>query len=311
MKFALLFASFVATSVLIYLPQRSAILSESFQNSCSSFIHNPHFHKSSDTSSEIVDAYLCGVDLPEGGTKSLFIQTSLYHLIVVSGSHLVFISLILEVLLPSMPFGVHLLLYLLLALMTGLQPPILRALFCAVAMGLGKSFRLHWSRLFVIFFGSFSCLCFFPDWIGSLSFLLSLGATLSLFAGKILVPKNQKHPKLWNHVLVYIFLLPLLWGWGQLHPLGILTNLLIAPALSVSLWTLCGIWLFLPGFGDLGFELLLKLLSEVSEWMPLVQPQGNTSILLKWVYVMILVFALWTMQVQLLRNQETHGVTEK
>lgn len=302
MKFAIVLSLFFALSAFTKLPERLAGLSSFLQKSCSSFVHYPQFHKSSDTAEDIVDAYLCGVDLPEGRNKSIFIQTSLYHLIVVSGSHLVFFSLILETLAPSLPQPVHFFTYLALALVTGMQAPILRAFFCSTTKTLSPLLRLHWSPLFTLLMGSFLGLCLFPSWVQSSSFLLSLGATLSLFAGQTLLPPTNSKNAFHTHILVYIFLLPLLWGWGQLHPFGILTNLVIAPTLSVVLWALCGLWFLWPTGATMAIELLVRGLGELADWMPLMKANDTASLLSKWVYLLGLIYFLWANQLKVSRQ---------
>src|SRR5688572_25924952 len=72
------------------------------------------------------DAIVCGKSLkPENA--EVFRVTGVIHLLVVSGSHLIVLTQILEKLLPSWP-RLHFLILALFAGFTGFQPPVARAL---------------------------------------------------------------------------------------------------------------------------------------------------------------------------------------
>jgi competence protein ComEC len=228
------------------------------------------------------------------------------------------LSFLLEKLAPNLPVIAHLFSYLILGFFTGLQPPILRSFFCFLTGLLEGKFHLHWSPLFQTLMGSFICLCLFPHWITSLSFLLSLGATLSVSAGCYLSKsklesglhsKTSVYDKLISGALTYLCLIPLLWGWGQAHPLGILTNIFLAPALSLTLWILSGLWLIWPSAAILGFDILLRILSEMANWMPLTVLPGQTTLPSKWIYVLLLILFLWILQLRKYRKTACQNET--
>src|SRR5262245_6137827 len=68
-------------------------------------------------------ALVCGVSLPSGHEKQIFVDTGLIHLMVVSGSHLVFI----ERLTGFLPNSIRLVLGGAYAFLTGFQAPVMRA----------------------------------------------------------------------------------------------------------------------------------------------------------------------------------------
>jgi ComEC/Rec2-related protein len=300
MKFVFILLFCAIFSTVASLPNLTAKLSAHLQDRCRIYFHKPS------ESSQIVEAYLCGADLPEGPTREIFIQTSLYHLIVVSGSHLSFLSLILNLIglrysFFQFVFSVGL------ALVTGLQPPVVRALFQQLVSEGSGHFRWHWRSIQQIILGSFLALSFFPMWISSLSLQLSLGACLSLDAGKLLTKPNSaansKLKALESAALTYLFLLPLLWGWGQLHPFGILTNFFIAPILAGVLWLLCGVWVFSPLVATSGFEFCLRLLAKLAPIIPLTTSGESLQTATRWIYILALGGTLWGLQIHQQRSR--------
>ena len=295
-KFVFIFLFCALLSTAVDLPTQAAKISGLAQNRCRIL-----FHKSFD-SSQIIEAFLCGVDLPEGEIKSIFIQTSLYHLIVVSGSHLSFLLLFLSFL----RLQNSLIVFLAscgLALITGFQAPIVRALVQSLWHGLNVFCRWHWRGTQELIIAAMFTLSLFPMWVTSLSFQLSLGAVLSLKAGQLLHKKSEEVFDWTSGLLCYLFLLPLLMGWGQLHPAGILTNLFLAPVLTAALWVISALWLFLPIPMDYALSGCVFLLREVARMMPLTQSEVSFDSSERWFYLLILMSFLWGLQIHRERSR--------
>lgn len=170
--------------------------------------------RNSSVARDLNRALACGTDLPPRSPwKQLLTRTGLYHLVVVSGSHLVLLELALRKL-PSAIFGVSagFLLFL-----TGLQAPLARGLLARFApLAARGPFRVALVH--------FLTLLLFPAWTGSLSLALSTAASFGLSAR---MPKASWRP--WQRLtLPWLFTLPLITGFGSAHPSQLLSNALCA-----------------------------------------------------------------------------------
>lgn len=203
-------------------------------------------------------ALICGQDLQEIHLKNLFRETGLYHVLVVSGTHLTWLSALL-----TLGSGrrhplliVALILY---SLVTGLQPPVIRALF-------------HWflSPFFpspfkakVVFYSYLASLLFHPPWIHSLSLQLSVVASLIL---------SFKRSSAWvSGLMIHFLLIPLLAPLSVLHPLGAMTGILLAGVVELFCFPLCLAALALPflqSMVDGILHALIQLLGEIAQLLP-------------------------------------------
>jgi predicted membrane metal-binding protein len=194
-------------------------------------------------------AVLCGSDRLSETHRSEFKTLGIYHVIVVSGSHLVFLATVLEFgNLMNRPF--RFLLLVVYSILTGLQAPVTRALLSQVLSELNKFFKLSRPYYWRTFDSYVISILFFPAWRQSLSLLLSTLASLSTGLGKTIHPQlNSIFKDLFVHsgvfMILYFFLLP----YGCNHPFTILTNLFLAN---------------LAGFGLLLLSLLSILISPLS-----------------------------------------------
>jgi len=176
----------------------------------------------------------CGSNDIDGETKNLFLRTGLYHLLVVSGAHLILLERLLDRLLRERQ-RLKLAVFFLFALTCQLNPPILRALF-------GQGFRLLSKRqsLFLndetrLLLAGLWCLILFPQWLGSLSLLLSWAASLAL---------NYRIAEWKKHFVIALYLLP----W--VHALSfamILNNLVFGLVFETILFPLSFVCFVLPG----------------------------------------------------------------
>jgi ComEC/Rec2-related protein len=277
-KFSLILVLFIFFQI-TPLPRILAHASSISQSFCTKQIHNDL------ENSEIIEAYLCGDDLSEGPIKEIFIKLSLYHLVVISASHLSFLTSVLQIFNIQKKWVVAATL-IAFGILTGLQPPIVRALIIILLSIYSNFFRLQWRNHWQIIFSLLIAVSLFPKWIDSQSLLLSMGTGLALcFA--------QFSKSTWLKALTtYIILLPLLTGWAQLHPIGILFNLFLAPILVGILWLFSGIWLLFPVFANSGLNILMKVLREFSNLAPLETGSKTLNINIKWIYIFLLITCL-------------------
>lgn len=207
-------------------------------------------------------ALLCGSPIPNSNFKSLLIETSIYHIVVVSSAHLIFLKSTFETLLPktlpqslrSFFICVGLFVY---SLMTSLEAPILRALGVLLLAALSKKLKLHWKPHQILLYSTILAIGINPNLINSISLQLSFLTGLGL---AIELPPTQTTQKLViRSLLLYLLLFPVLCLFMTPHPIGILINSFIAPLISflilpLSFLSLLGTFLrsiylsFLEGF---------------------------------------------------------------
>lgn len=223
-------------------------------------------------------ALLCGAELHEPELHLLLVEVGLYHLVVVSGAHLTFLERSFRRLLPV---RAHALLPLFLgfyALVSGWQPPVVRAW---IQCGLGTSARSSPADVLKSWIW---CLALHPQWIHSLSLHLSVVACLILTV-------SWRSSPLTLGFRMFLGLFPLLAGWSPLHPLISLIAVALAPV-SLALW-----------FATLGFELLNpsgfelwngllaaweSVLREVSRFQPPFEKNNLGQARTAWLYALIL-----------------------
>jgi ComEC/Rec2-related protein len=205
-------------------------------------------------------AIVCGLPLKNSDFKSYLVTTGLIHLIVVSGSHLVFLGEFTEKFGPKRGKIILLIAF---TLITNLQPPTVRALMSIFLNNLNKRKHLFWTRAHQVFMSGIITLLFFPGWISSISFVMSWAASFALGSNKF-----QSH-QLRYHLWVFVILFPIFLPLAPLNPISILTNLIFAPLVGTILFpvSILGFVKFLTPFTDLlwsGFDLVLKFVSQAA-----------------------------------------------
>ena len=238
---------------------------------------------------DIYKALVCGKRLPSGEVKQLFVKGGLIHLTVVSGAHLVFLeSLWLKLPLPKTLKVKGLSLFLILyALASNLHPPVLRALFSFFLLQLSHNLQLFWSSTSIILFSALICLIYNVTWVDSVSLQLSVLASLVYSISKNSLKKS---------FFIYLFILPLLNRWQNLHPFTVLINWIAAPLISGFLFPLSFLSPFAPFLYKASDFLWLKFLwlLEGVKFLPsdtvLIQyqlPENWT-----WFYILLIFFVL-------------------
>ena len=180
----------------------------------------------------IYKALVCGKRLPQGSIKEVFSEGGLIHLMVVSGAHLLFLEkFYLKLPLPIPQKLQNFCLYFLIlvfAVTTTLKAPILKSVFSFCLFRISKSKKLFLNSVTVTVLSGFLCLVYNPSWINSYSLQLSLLASL-VYSFRGFLKKS---------ILIYIFLLPIINHWTQLHPISIFINWIFAPIIGSLLFPL-------------------------------------------------------------------------
>lgn len=224
--------------------------------------------------SSVYGGLFCGSTNIDGPTKNLFLSTGLYHLLVVSGAHLVFLENGLDRVLKGHE-RTKLSVFFVFALVCQLNPPILRALF-------SQGMRLASSRnhLFLsdetrILSSGLLCLILFPQWVHSTSLILSWTASLAL---------NYKSSPWAKHGIVAIYLLP----WTQtLSAASILNNFLFSFAFELFLFPASFLLFMTPGSRPLAnglWELMAQILERLPQVTSTLHPPPAVNY---WPYVFI------------------------
>lgn len=178
-------------------------------------------------------ALVCGATPPLGRELVTFQITGLYHLLVVSGSHLIFLSRWLAPL-TRLPGG-RVLLYLALnayVLICQGAEPVVRALVQLMIGDLVRWRRWNWSAAQIALASGITCLGFFSSWILSVSFWLSwLASLVCAFAGQ------TRWRAAFRVAVIQGVLLPVFSG--SSFPLTVVSNWLIGPLLGQYLLIVC------------------------------------------------------------------------
>lgn len=268
MIFLLCLALALSTPMSSTLLKNMSSLADSYHQKCTQTISTSLKNKAA------LDSLLCGEKITNPNLQKNLTQTSLIHLFVISGSHLLLIDGILSKL--SIPFLLRFLVLSFYSLLAAWQPPVVRAL-------LGLVFRESTRQKGCYFTGDLSVLAtglltlfLFPEWRSSLSLQLSWVASLALCGPSLLRLRSVFYKLLLVQLLVFVFLAPLLWGFGSLHPLG-LFNIFLAPVIALILLPLGTLLLVIPQLALL-FDFILEGFSQVLLWFsdPIVLPQSHS-----------------------------------
>ncbi|MCC6138752.1 MAG: ComEC/Rec2 family competence protein [Bdellovibrionaceae bacterium] len=182
---------------------------------------------------KIYNGLVCGSRNIGGSTESLFISTGLYHLIVVSGSHLIFIETLLKKL-PQRFQCINGILLFLFSWMCLLNAPIGRALVSYSLHHASRKFFLFLRQDQIVLAAGLISLLVFPEWITSVSLQLSWMAALcmSLPASKTL-----------KAFLCLLYIAPLL---GLQNPLWAFNNIFFIALFDAVLFPFTALSLFIP-----------------------------------------------------------------
>lgn len=198
------------------LPEYAAALAEVLQGHCVAAMAPHKFF-------ELTSAVVCGLTPSSSIETASFKNLGLYHLLVVSGSHLIFLENLLSLALKGrlrIFVGPALLVF---TFYTGLQPPCLRAFVQWCLQLVSKQQKLFLRPWQICGLSGCLSLLLFPHWLNSYSFLLSWCCSLALSISPMLVSKR------YAPIVFYVLMLPALLRMAPPHPLSIAVNILLAP----------------------------------------------------------------------------------
>jgi hypothetical protein len=215
---------------------------------------------------------ICGQPLPSS-ERSLFLNLGIYHWLVASGGHLLFIQLVLEKggVKKNWVRSTVLLAY---TMVCGFQAPILRAYTSLILDLFSKKQGLFLTRQQRNLNSGLFCLCLFPDWFGSFSFQLSWIASLAI---------QPKRSAAFQALNVSLFLWPLCQSWSFLH---LIYNILLTPIFSLFLFPMTLFFFLLAPllpFGNFFWQIFYKIFEHLPG--EIVEIERFESSILVWIYI--------------------------
>lgn len=276
----LLLAFTLSTSTTPALLKNTSALSQSFQQKCSNSIppqtENPH----------VMASLICGEKLTDETLKKNLVKTSLIHIFVISGSHLILLDELLSIL--KIPVLLRFLFLGFYSLIVGWQPPAVRALIAlGTRVGL-KKMRWHFPPDLLTLIAGLTTLTLFSEWWQSNSLLMSWCAALALCWVPLLRIKNRLAALLLSQLTIYLFMIVPLWGLGSLHPLNLLYNIFLGPVVSFILLPLAALSMAIPTLTSL-FDSTLSLFEKIIAVMaePIVLKSASPpSLGLLWCWIL-------------------------
>lgn len=239
---------------------------------------------------EIYASLVCGKKLPTSELSQNLKNLGIYHVIIVSGSHLIFLSLLVEKIFTSTRLSklkfFTLPLLIVYALATGAEPPVVRALFSIIIDTLQKKRKLFWNQNEVIFISLLVSLALFDPWRKSYSLLLSYVASVAL---SLTAKKQHLLKNLGIYFLIFPFLLPL----SAPSPVSFITNMLLAPLVGFVLFPLSFLAFIIPYFYllvDPFWKAFLFLCSVVG---PELSPLEKVSYSISYMWMMAIFLNLY------------------
>ncbi len=177
--------------------------------------------------SGLFQSFLCGNKLDKSLPKQTLIKAGIYHLIVVSGGHFLFLDFILNFL--KFPLFLRCLFLFIYYIATGLQAPGFRALI-HILFSIFISFSsISTSKLNKLLISGIICLILNNSYWSSLSFWLSFSVCMALATAKILFFNEKPINRfVLENITIYIFLMPFLITLSYSHPLTLFIGSILA-----------------------------------------------------------------------------------
>ncbi len=221
---------------------------------------------------QLGQALVCGRSLPSGNLKNVFTDLGIYHVLVVSGAHLTWITTIIMFLLPgSSRFSFFLLV--LYTLMTGAQAPVVRAL---LEQGFRHSKVPSWVGQIFAMLGS---LIFQPLWWNSRSLFLSALARQAILRGSSIFQQTLR---------IQLVLLPLLIDFANPSLIGWISACGLSVGIELVLFPiLVGVGFFpeLSSLSEPLLEFFMQFLREIHAFLPQdPKPLFQNIPLVPWAY---------------------------
>ena len=249
----------------------------------------------------IYSALLCGEKLPEGEIKNTFITLGIIHLMVISGAHLIFLEKIWSLLprfrLKNTLLAIFLFIY---SMSAGLNPPVLRALFALFLSRINKDLKLFWSPYLRVHISGLLCLCCQSSWFQSLSLQMSWVASMGM--------ANRQFSRLKSCALTFLLILPIISQWGNLNPLSIVINWLIAPLAGGILLPLSLLIIPFPFIRPMTDALWGCLIHVLQLLKPVMENKGidfpwMMSSFQRWIYICLIFILLHLISIYLINKK--------
>lgn len=240
-------------------------------------------------------SFICGKKITQSKHKILLQKSGIYHAIVVSGGHFLFIDTVLKR--AAFPTSFRFLLLILYYLISGLQPPGLRSLTHMGLAAITQQLNLKTNNLSLCFFSGLVCLLIsFPLW-NSLSFWLSFTVSMALcFSRDFIIAGKTQFNLLMSLFFIYVFLLPFNWTSGFLHPLNLVLGALL---LYPFCWTVFLSALLIIPAHIFESSVLYFIIDQIHRWLYIILEQCSLIITNKntkqlqlfplWVYILLLI----------------------
>lgn len=265
--------------------KNASALAQSFQQKCTNLVpsqtENPH----------VMSSLVCGEKLTDESLKQNLVKTSLIHIFVISGSHLILLDELLSIL--KIPVLLRFLFLGFYSLVVGWQPPAVRAL-VALGVRLGfKKMRWHFPPDLLTLIAGLLTLTLFSEWWTSNSLLMSWCAALALCWVPLLRIKNKWTALFISQGAIYLFMIVPLWGLGSVHPLSLLYNIFLGPVVAFVLLPLSVLAMVFPATSlvfDFVFGVFAKFLGVMAEPISL---HSNPAPSLGWLWVWILAWQVF------------------
>lgn len=268
--------------------KNTSALSQTYQQKCLKQVPENH------PTATAIQALLCGEKITDSRLKENLSRTSLIHIFIVSGSHLILLDHFLSIL--KIPLFLRFLSLGFYALAVGWQAPAVRALGALILRAGLRHWRIALPGDLLVLACGMLTLAIFPTWWQSLSFQMSWCAALALSAPSALgLSSRSWKGALLAHFLILFIMAPLLWGWASLHPIGVLSNLLLAPVVALVLLPLSFAAVFherlLQVFAEVMhfFESLLSVVAEPVA-IPTAGMSSKSSTFWIWIFVLHIFF---------------------
>ena len=253
-------------------------------------------------------SFICGQKVTQTKQRILLQKSGLYHAIVVSGGHFLFLESVFKFL--AWPRWLRFILLGIYYLMTGMQAPGLR---CLMQLGLASAAKNQGLRLSgpsLCFYSGLLCLTISSDLWTSLSFWLSLSVSLSLSFSRDLLPKKA-HPLriVLPMLLIYLFLIPFNFSKGYPHPLNLIIGMILLYPFCLTLLLSAGLMLLgqlfkVPNLFQATDILNRNLFMILDEWTIIISGKNNfdVSIFYFWIYLLGITALLHLFMVQFRRG---------
>lgn len=250
----------------------------------------------SSTYNGLFQSFICGKKLDKTLPKETLIKAGIYHLIVVSGGHFLFLESIFKIL--KIPFLLRVFFLMLYYLTTNLQAPGFRALIHLFLSFAKERKGIKCSAINLLLYSGILCLILNSSYWSSLSFWLSFNVSLAITACAELLYWEKPIAKFfWLNFFIYFFLFPFLIRLSYSHPLSVLIgNILVFPTLIF--FGICAIVLFFDQFWK-GLNLtenidhLIKLYFQLLEALSSFSFDKNQE-KWNWLFLWSYLFALFT-----------------